>query len=55
MSATDNYCFTGPHHQSSMAGCIQEETEFQDVSLACEDKLVRAHKVVLAAGNSKLR
>ena len=50
-----NYLLTRPDHQTSLAGCIKEETEFQDVTLACEDQQVRAHKVVLAAGSSKLR
>ena len=31
------------------------EKEFQDVTLACEDQQGRAHKVVGAAGSSKLR
>ena len=55
MSETDNYRLTRPDHQTSLAGCIQEETEFRDVSLACEDQQVRAHKVVLAASSPKLR
>ena len=46
---------TRPDHQSSLAGCIQEEKEFHDVSLACEDQQLRAHKVVLAASSPKLR
>ena len=50
-----NYRLTRPDHQTSLAGCIQEEKEFQYVTLACEDQQVRAHKVVLAAGSSKLR
>ena len=44
-----------PDHWISLAGSIQEETEFCDVSLACEDQQVRAHKVVLAASSPKLR
>ena len=50
-----NYLLTRTEHQASLAGSIQEETEFQDVTLACEDQQVRAHKVVLAASSSKLR
>ena len=52
---SDNFRLTRLHHQSSLADCIQEETEFCDVSLACEDQQVRAHKVVLAASSTKLR
>ena len=51
----DNYLLTRPEHQASLAGSIQEEREFCDVSLACEDQQVRAHKVVLAASSTKLR
>ena len=51
----DNYLLTRPDHQRSLAGGIQEETEFCDVTLACEDQQVRAHKVVLAASSPKLR
>ena len=52
---SDNFLLTRPDHQSSLAGSIQEEKEFHDVSLACEDQQVRAHKVVLAASSPKLR
>ena len=52
---SDNFLLTRGDHQSSLAGSIKEETEFQDVILACEDQQVRAHKVVLAAGSPKLR
>ena len=55
MSETDDFVLTRPNHQSSLAGSLMEETEFRDVSLACEDKQVRAHKVVLAASGPKLR
>ena len=55
MSVSDDYRLTRRDHQTSLAGCIQEETEFHDVSLACEDQQVRAHKVVLAASSIKLR
>ena len=55
MSATDNFLLTRPDHQTSLAGSIKEETEFHDVTLACEDQQVRAHKVVLAASSPKLR
>ena len=51
----DNFLLTRPDHQRSLAGGIQEETEFCDVTLACEDQQVRAHKVVLAASSPKLR
>ena len=52
---SDNFKLTRPDHQTSLAGSIQEETEFCDVTLACEDQQVRAHKVVLAASSPKLR
>ena len=52
---SDNIRLTRGDHQTSLAGCIQEETEFCDLSLACEDQQVRAHKVVLAASSPKLR
>ena len=55
MSETDNFVLTRPDHQTSLAGCIKEETEFQDVTLACGDQQVKAHKVVLAASSPKLR
>ena len=43
------------NHQSMLAGSIQEEREFQDVTLASEDQQLKAHMVVLAAGSPKLR
>ena len=52
---SDNFLLTHRDHQSSLAGSIQEEKEFCDVSLACEDQQVRVHKVVVAAGSTKLR
>ena len=55
MSASDDYLLSRPDHQTSLVQSIKEENEFHDVSLACEDKQVRAHKVILAAGSSKLR
>lgn len=55
MSETDDFVLTRPDHQRSLVGSIEEETEFHDVSLACEDKQLRAHKVVLAASSPKLR
>ena len=55
MSGVDNFLLTRPEHQTSLARSIQEEREFCDVSLACEDQQVRAHKVVLAASSTKLR
>ena len=53
--SSGNIRLTRRDHQTSLAGIIQEETEFQDVSLACEDQQVGAHKVVLAASSLKLR
>ena len=55
MSETNNFVLTRPDHQTSLAGCIKEEKEFCDVTLACGDQQVRAHKVVLAASSPKLR
>ena len=55
MSETENFLLTRHDYQSSLAGSIQKETELSDVSLACEDQQVRAHKVVLAASSLKLR
>ena len=55
MSAPDNFLLSHRDHQTSLAGSIREETEFHDVTLACEDQQVGAHKVVLAAVSSKLR
>ena len=55
MSASDNFLLSRPDHQTRLVRSILEEKEFHDVSLACEDKQVRAHKVILAAGSSKLR
>ena len=55
MSASDDFLLSRPDHQTSLVQSIKEENEFHDVSLACEDKQVGAHKVVLAAGSSKLR
>ena len=55
MSATDHILLSRPDHQTSLAGSIQDEKEFCDLSLACEDQQLQAHKVVLAAGSTKLR
>ena len=55
MSVSDNFLLSRPDHLTSLAGSIQEETEFCDASLACEDQQIRAHKVVLAASSPKLR
>ena len=55
MSDSDNFQLTHRDHQSILAGSIQEEKDFCDVTLACQDQQVRAHKVVLAASSPKLR
>ena len=52
---SDNFVLTRQDHQSSLVSSIKEEKEFCDVTLACEDQQVRAHKVVLAASSPKLR
>ena len=52
---SNNFRLRRRDHESILAGCIKEETEFQDVTLACENQQVGAHKLVLAAGSSKLR
>ena len=50
-------CFllTRRDHQTILVGSLQEETEFQDVTLVCEDQQLRAHKLMLAASSTKLR
>ena len=52
---SDNFLLSRRDFQTNLVGSLQEETEFQDVSLACEDQQLRAHKLMLAASSTKLR
>ena len=43
-----------PDHQTSLAGYIKAETQFQDVTLACDGHQLQAHQVMLAAASPLL-
>ena len=55
MSDQGDFLLTRRDFQTNLVGSLQEETEFQDVTLACEDQQLRAHKLMLAASSVKLR
>ena len=55
LKMSDNFVLIREDHQTSLVSSIKEEKEFCDVTLACEDQQVGAHKMVLAVCSSKLR
>ena len=44
---SDNFLLTHSDHQTSLTCSFKEEKDFCDVTLACEDHQLQAHKVVL--------
>ena len=37
------------YHEQIFASCFRDEKEFFDVTIACEDEQLQAHKVILSA------
>ena len=51
MSSTE-FCIKWTNYQSNIVnsvGKLKNESEFVDVSLVCEEKTIKAHKVILSA------
>ena len=54
MSSSEKLCLKWNDFQDQVQASIQElrnDNDFTDVTLACEDKSIKAHKVILSAGS----
>ena len=58
MAETDTFCLHSDEFERNIKTSWQElqiETDFCDVTLACEDKQIKTHKVIVSACSPVLR